>query len=133
MRVTAAQAIDVKIELRRLGKGAPEMLSKLDGEISNHVAARGNFVNQKEPPRKIDHRPAQRFVHRHHRFTITIYPRLVAERLDQRLAQRDGDVFNGMMVVYLEVACANDLQIEQTVFGKEVQHVFEKWEADRDA
>ncbi len=94
MSVFAAQAVDMKIKLRRLRKRAPEVFGQLNGEVSDHLPARLHFVNEKESPRKIDHRTAQGFVHRHKRFAVTIDARLVAECLDQRLAQRNRNVFN---------------------------------------
>ena len=132
MRVAPAQAIDVQIKLRCLRKRSPEVFSELDRKVSNHLPSRRHFVDEKEPTRQIDHRPAQRLIHRYNCFTVTIDPGFVAERLNEGLAQRDRDVFDGMMIVDLEIAFARHLQVEQSVFGKELEHVFEKRQTDRD-
>src|SRR6185295_6947796 len=130
MSIATAQAIDMKIELRGLSKRAPKMFCKFDGKISDHLATHSHFVNKIKPSRKIDNRTTQRFIHRHEGLAITIDPGLVSERLDEGLAQRDRDVFNRMMIVDLQVTLASDSQIEQAVLGEEVQHVFEKRQAD---
>lgn len=132
MRVAPAQAIDMKIELRRLRKRAPEVFRELDGEVSNHLPSRRHVVNKIEPARQIDNRPAQCLVHRHHGFTVAIYPTFIAECLDEGLAERERDVFDGMMIVDLEIALTCNLQVEQPVFGEQFEHVFEKRKADRD-
>jgi hypothetical protein len=49
--------------------------------------------------------------------------------LGKSLAQRDADVFNGVMRVYLEVAFSVYLYINQTVAGDLVEHVVEEGQA----
>ena len=70
------------------------MFGQLNREVSDLLPLCLYFVNQIETARQIDHRTAQGLVHRHQSFTVAIDSLLVAERLDQRLAQRDRDVLN---------------------------------------
>jgi hypothetical protein len=51
MSVPAAQTINMKIELRRLRKRAPEVFRELDGEVSDHLTSRLNLVHKKKPAR----------------------------------------------------------------------------------
>ena len=94
MRVAAAQPVDMQIEFRRFRKRSPEVLGQLNRKVSNLLASRRYFIDQIETPRKIDHRTAQSFVHRHHRFAIPPDSRFVAQRLSQRLPQGDRDIFD---------------------------------------
>src|SRR5512146_796179 len=54
---------------------------------------------------------------------------LVANGLSERLAQRDADVFHGVMRVDVQVAPGVDVQIDQPVASDLVQHVFEERQA----
>jgi hypothetical protein len=43
-----------------------------------------------------------------------------------RLTERDADVFGRMMIVNVQVPRRRDLQVDQRVLGKQVQHVVEE-------
>ncbi len=51
---------------------------------------------------------------------------LVAQRIFERLPQRQADVFNRVMIVDFEVALGLDLDVEKTVAAKGIEHVIEK-------
>ena len=53
-------------------------------------------------------------------------PRLAAQRFVERLSQHDADIFDGVMLIDIEVALGFELQIEAAVMGEEFQHVIEE-------
>ena len=61
---------------------------------------------------------------------VAAYPRFIAQRLLQGLAQGDAHVFNGMMGVYFQVPFGADVKIEHAVPGHLFQHMFEKRNSD---
>jgi hypothetical protein len=54
---------------------------------------------------------------------------LVAERLGKRLAERDADVFDGVVGIDVQVALGFDFEVDQAVAGDLVEHVVEEGHA----
>ena len=78
---------------------------------------------------QINHHPRQSFVHRQIRASVTADAFLATKRLTQAIAQHDAGVLNGVMNVDLDVADRSDVEIKKPVFGKQREHVIEKWHA----
>ena len=57
-------------------------------------------------PAEIDGGDGERFVHRHDEIAGAVDALLVAERAIDSLAERDADVFDGVVLVDVEVALA---------------------------
>jgi len=57
---------------------------------------------------------------------------LVAQRLLEGLAQRDGDVLDGVVFVHHQVTLAGDGEVEQAVRRERIQHVVEEADAGVD-
>ena len=51
---------------------------------------------------------------------------LVAERLGNGLAERDADVFHGVVGIDVQVALGFDFEVDRTVAGDLVEHVVEE-------
>ena len=58
-------------------------------------------------------------VHRNYRLTVAINAALVSQGFSQSLAECNGDVFNRMMIVDLQITFAVDVEVKQSMFGKE--------------
>jgi len=82
-----------------------------------------------EAPGEVDHRASQRLVHRHVGVAVAGDVGLVAQRFGKGLPQRDGDVFDRVVVVHVQIAVARHLQVEAAVLGEEVEHVVEEADA----
>ena len=78
---------------------------------------------------QIDRGDRQRFVHRHHEVPGAVDAALAAHRGGHRLAERDPDVLNSVMLIDVQVAGGLHLEIEAAVARHEVQHVIEKADA----
>ena len=63
--------------------------------------------------------------------SVTANPLFVTDCLEDSLTQCDTDVFDGMMVVDMQVALCLYIQIDQTVTCDLVKHVVEKRNAGR--
>jgi hypothetical protein len=55
----------------------------------------------------------------------------VAERLRQRLAERDAGVFHGVVIVDVQIALGADRHVDQRMARKLLEHVIEKADAGR--
>ncbi len=69
------------------------------------------------------------FVHGHQKIAGAQDATFVAERFRHRFAQGDADVFDGVVLVDVEVALCVDRQIESAVASDEVEHVIEEADA----
>ena len=56
-------------------------------------------------------------------------PRLLPSAVEHRLAERDADVFDGVVLIDVEVARGLHLQVEAAVARDQIQHVIEKADA----
>ena len=74
----------------------------------------------------------QRLVHRHMHVGIAGDALHVAERLLDRLAERDADVLGGVVVVDVQVALGLDGQVDAGMARQQVEHVVEEADAGRD-
>ena len=59
-------------------------------------------------------------------------PLPVAERRRHRLAERDADVLDGVMLIDVEIPRRVQRQVEAAVTREELQHVIEEPDAGRD-
>ena len=58
--------------------------------------------------------------------TVTKDAFFVAHRLGERLPQRDADVFDGVMIINMQIARGVDIQIDQAVTGNLIEHVIQE-------
>src|SRR6185312_10992456 len=81
--------------------------------------------------RKIHGGQCQRFIHRHQKISGAQNAFLVAQSFGKCLSQRNAHVFDGMVLVHIEVAGGFKLQIKSPMMGKQLQHVVKKTNAGR--
>ena len=60
-------------------------------------------------------------------------PAMVAERLLHRLAERDADIFGGVVMVDVKIALRLDRNVDARMPGQQIEHVVEEADAGRDA
>ena len=82
-------------------------------------------------PGGVDGHPCERLVHRQQAVGVAREPSLVAKRLGQRLAKRDADVLDGVVIVDVAVAFRADADVDQGVARELVQHMVEEADARR--
>src|SRR4029079_2448939 len=133
VRVVAAQVVDVQRDLRVVDEALEELVHQVDVELADQRAGERNVVLQPRAPGKIDHHARQRFVERHVGMAEAPYARLVADRANKRLAERDADVLDGVVRVDLEVTLRLDVEIDHSVARDLVEHVVEERNAARKA
>ena len=89
----------------------------------------GTFMCRPGPAGEIDHHARQRLVERHVGVAVAADALLVADRLGDRLAERDADVFDRVVAVDVQVALGVDVEVDQAVAGDLVEHVVEEADA----
>src|SRR5208283_3247 len=85
-----------------------------------------DVVAQVRTPAEIYNRRTDRLVERHRRFAKALDSSPIAQRLSKRTAQHHSYVFDGVMVIYVQIARGLDLQVEESMARETFQHVIEK-------
>ena len=81
---------------------------------------------QKRPARNIDRHACQRFVHRQVGIRIACDTLHVPESLLDGLAERNTDIFRGVVLVDMQVTLGFDGQVDARMTGQKVQHMVKK-------
>ena len=109
-----------------LGEGPHELLGQTGVKTSNFLVRHSDAVMQERPIGDIDDNTHQRLIHGYITRAVTLNAALIAERLSNCLTKAYPDVFDGVVIVYLNIATGPHLQVEEAVHGKERQHVIKK-------
>ena len=118
--------LDVNVGPRPLREALEEVLHELRLEIAHPGDLELQIDHRVRPPAKIDGGDSERLVHRHHEVPGAIDAAAGAERLSDRLAERDPDVLDGVVLVHVEIAVRLQREIERAVARHQLQHVIEE-------
>src|SRR5437899_11839769 len=105
----------MKIHSGLVGQRLHEVVDQQSLEVADALLLDSKIVVEVGTAADIDHRGAERLVERHGRITESSDPRAVAQRLSESAAEHDADIFNGMMLVDVEIAGGLDLEVEEAV------------------
>src|SRR5579875_587122 len=110
-----------------------ETAEKIFDQLSLQIADQADlyliFISQRGTAGKVDGDDGQGFIHWHHKIPSAVDAFTVAKGFGEQLAEHDADVFDGVVLVDIEIAIGREFQIEAAVLGKELQHVIEKPDA----
>ena len=99
------------------------------GKVPMSGAGELHVEDKRRAAGEVDRDLREALVHRHDRPAVAVDAALVAERLFERLAEDDADVFDGVVRVDLQIALGVDVQIDQAVAREQVEHVIEEPDA----
>src|SRR5713101_9374646 len=91
------------------------------------------FGNTLGPSAKINRGSGERFVHGHQEIAGAQNPAFGAERFLYGFAEGDADVFDGMMLVHIEIATGVHAEIKRAVARNQLEHVVEEADSGGDA
>ena len=113
-------------------EGLEPFANELGVELADLLAGELRPEHQEGPARDIDGDAAQRLVHGQMHTRVAGYALLVAEGLQEGLAQRDADILDGVMLVDMQVTLASHCDVEQSVAREKLQHMVEEADAGLD-
>ncbi len=131
MAVVAIQRFDMQRDAGIHRECVEPFAHQVGIELADLVAREVGLEHQHRTPRDIDDDARQRLVHRHVDARIAGDARHVAERLLDRLAERDADIFRGVVVIDMEVAVGLHRDVDARMTRKEIEHVVEKADSGR--
>src|SRR5205814_7709254 len=97
------------------------------------LAAEGEPDLRVRPPNEIDGRARPRLVHRDDRRAEPSDEASLAQRLRERVAERGEHVLRRVVLVDVEIAGGDALQVERAVPGEQLEQVVEEADARRHA
>src|SRR5580692_1015413 len=103
-----------------------KIVHQLGLEVADALLAYGDVVAEVRAPADIDNRRADGLVERHRRLAEALDPRTIAQSIPKRPSDHDADVFDRVMVIYIQIAAGGDLEIEESVSRKALEHVIEE-------
>src|SRR5882757_5066608 len=133
--VVAVRAVK-RLDMQREPAIASERLEKLAHELSVESAdlfgRKLGPEDKKRTPRHVERDPGQGLVHWQETMGVTGQTLLVAKPLGERLAERDANILDCMMIVDMAIALGPNLDVDQGMARQLIEHVIEKTDASRD-
>ena len=103
-----------------------------DLEIAHQADFHPVLVYQRRTAAQIYGDHGQRLIHRHYEVSRAIDAFAVAQRLGEQLADYDAYIFNGVVLVDIEIAFGLEREIEAAMLCEQLQHVIEEADPGRD-
>jgi len=121
--VAAVRDRHVEIHPGIRAKGLEKLLNQFNRKLPDRLSRKLHLEHERRPTRKIDGYLGKALIHRHDRPAIAIDATLIAKRFFEGLADHDSHVFNGVVVIDLQIPLGFNVQIDQAVTRQQVQHV----------
>ena len=120
-----ALSLDVEVHLCRITQTLEEMLEHLGWHFAHLLSVELCIPNQPWATTEIQCHLAETIIH-WQGVTISLDATLVAQRLQQAFAQGNTRIFNGVMLIHIEVALGVDGEVHHAVLAYLLQHVVEE-------
>ena len=128
MVLVGSHRLDVEIHAGRIAERLEEMEEHLGGHVAYLLATESGFPHQPRTSPEVEGDPAQRVVHGQGE-AVTGNAPLVAQSPGKGLAQHQGRILDGVVLVDLQVACDIDPKVDPGMTPQLVEHVVEETEA----
>ncbi len=102
------------------------MFNKLTIERTNLGCGNRRMILEGIPASHVDRCRHQTLVHRQCEMSIPANSRAIRKCSVNRLTQTDPDVLGGVMIIHVQIANCAQLQVDQRMLGKQIQHVIQK-------
>ena len=130
--VRAVQRLGVQCDARIGREGLEPLLHQFGVESADLVPHKLGLEHQKWTAGDVDRNAGQCLVHRDMNIGVARDALHVAERLLKRLAQRNPDIFGGVVMIDVQVALGPDRHIDARMPREEIEHMVEKSDSGRD-
>src|SRR5260370_7766128 len=126
MRRATIESAQMDVGFRGLRKALEKISHQFDLEIAGAFCSDLRIQDTIGPSAKINRGSGERFVHGHQEIAGAQDAAFGAERFLYGFAEGDADVFDGMMLVHIEVATGIHAEIKRTVARNQLEHVVEE-------
>jgi hypothetical protein len=123
---TPVHHFDVDVGARGAREACEEIVDQLALEIAHDPHGDLGINHGVRPAAQVNRGHRERLVHGHHEVAGAVDAALVPDRGQHRFAERDADVFDGVMLIDIEIAAGLNLDVESTVTRHQIEHVIEE-------
>ena len=116
-----------------LGEALEKVLGQFGLEIANALGVYLATTHAIGTAPQIDRCSCEGFVHGHQEISGAQDASLCTERLEHRFSERDACVFDGVVLIDVEIAFGCERQVEGPMACNEIEHVIEKTDSGGDA
>jgi hypothetical protein len=127
----AVENLRVQIGAGVVDESAEEVLDQFGLQIAYQADFHAILVYERGASAEIDSDYGERFVHGENKVSGAIDAFAIAEGLGKKLPDDDAGVFNGVVLIDVEIAFGRELEVKRAVFGEQLQHVIEEANARR--
>jgi len=120
--------LDVEIHLGSIAEALEEVQEHLRRHLANLLTLEIGLPHQPGAPAKVETDAAEAVVHRQ-RITVALNAALVAQGAQQTFAKCQGGIFDGVMLVDVQVTLATNGQVNHSVLANLLEHVVEETQA----
>ena len=128
----AVHGFDVHIGASAAGKAFEEIGDELGLQIADQVLPHSCLHHECRPATKIDGCDGEGLIHGHEEVAGAQDAALVPEGAVEGLAERDANVFDGVVLIDIQIAFAGEVEVERAMASEELQHVIEEADAGCD-
>ena len=132
MAVVAVVLDEVQVHQRVRRHRLPELLHELRVELADFFGGERRLIHEHGPAAQVEGGRHQRFFHRQNHRAVPRDSLLIADHFENRFAETDADVFDGVMIIDVQIPVGFDRQIEQAMLGEQREHVVEEPDAGAD-
>ena len=143
-------SLDIEVHASGVAEALEEMEEHLGGHLADALAVEVGLPYEPGAPAEVEGYGAKAVIHREGVFsrevagggfpggggvraeTITFDAALVSKSLEECFAEGEGSVFNGVVLVHVEVTLHLDIEVDAAVLGNLLEHVVEEAEARGD-
>lgn len=101
----------------------PEVFDQFAIELTDLPMWELGMKRESDSPAEINRGGHQRFVHWQGKVAVTKDAAFITNGFCKCLPQANANILDGVMLVDVEIAFGLNLEVEQTVLGKQLQHV----------
>ena len=123
------QHLRMDIAAHTLRKSFEKIVDQLALEIAHAIHVQGEVHHCVRASAQIYGCDGERLIHRHDEIAGAIDPAPCAERLRNGFTQSNAEVFDGVMLIDIEITRGADLEIERAVTRHQLEHVVEEADA----
>ena len=109
-----------------------EIRNQFGLKIADEARFHAVFVRKRGASPEVDGDDRERFVHREHEITGAIDSFAIAQSFGEELTDYNAGVFDGVVLIDVEIAVGFESQVEGSVFREQLEHVVEEADAGGD-
>jgi len=128
----AVEHLCVQVGSGMVDESTEKVFDKFGLQIAYEADFDAVLIYESRASAEIDRDDSQRFIHGKHEISGAVDAFAIAKGLGEQLADHNAGVFDGVVLIDIEIAFGGELEVEAAVFGEELQHVIEEADACSD-